>query len=145
MISESASSVHGRASPGSQQLELRTDVSSNFTIALDNPASPANLLVEVEFRAGLRLPDSEDLLFTYVAKHVAQFKIVGATGFDDWAAIPEGALGPYLAITNALAQRSAERTILDMGLRGVALPRATQFDEYSNARAGDLADPVTTP
>ena len=38
-----------------------------------------------------------------------------------------------------IAQQRAEQTLLDMGLRGMALPRAITFDEYTNTPAGGIA------
>lgn len=142
MVSESITAAPGKPSITPQQVQLRAEVGSNFSAGLNNAEKPTEMIVEAEFRVTLKLAEKETEILSYLAKHSAHFKIVGWIGFEDWASIPEGALGPYFAMTYGIAQQRAEQTLLDMGLRGVVLPRANNFDEYSTTRAGGIATPV---
>lgn len=140
VVSESVSSMPGRPVVQPQQIQLRAEVASNFAVGLNDPANPTEMFIEMDFRVELKLPDTEKTLVSYAAKHTSYFKIVGWMGFDEWSNIPEGALGPYFSMGYGLAQNRAEQTLLDMGLKGVALPRANNFDEYSSTRAGGIAE-----
>jgi hypothetical protein len=139
MVSESITSAPSKSSATPQQVQVRADVGSTFSVALDDAEKPTGMIVEIEFRVELKLADTDKNLLSYLAKHTANYKVLGWTGFDDWATIPEGALGPYFSMSYGIAQQRAEHALLDMGLRGIALPRANTFDEYANSRAGGIA------
>ena len=142
VVSESITSPPSRPSVTARQLQIRAEVGSNFSVGLDNPEKPTEMFIEAEFRVVLKLLEEEKDFVSYLAKHTAHFKIVGWSGFDEWSTIPEGALGPYFSMTYGMVQLRAEQTLLDMGLRGVALPRANNFDEYSDSRATGFAVPA---
>jgi len=135
MTSEAVSSLQGRPSTEPQQLQVNANVVNHFSVALNDPAKPGEMFVEISYSATLKVQDSDKELLSYSAKHLCHFKVVGWIGFSEWGTIPEGALGPYFSIAAALAQRRAERTLGDMGLHGVVLPRPTNFDEYSDSKA----------
>jgi hypothetical protein len=144
MISETVTSIPGRPSIEPHQIQINANVTSNMTVALNDPQKPTELFVEIEYNVALKRPEVEKQLLSYTAKHVSHFKIIDWTGFEDWGAIPQGALGPYFAIANALAQRRAERTLLDMGLRGIVRPR-TGSDDYVETPAGGLTEESMSP
>lgn len=143
MVSESISSLPGKPSVAPQQVQIRAEVGSNFSVGINNPEKPTEMFIEAEFRVVLKLAENEKELVSYLAKHMAHFKILGWTGFSEWPSIPEGALGPYFAMTYGIAQQRAEHTLQDMGLRGVALPRVSNFDEYTVKPVEGIATPAT--
>lgn len=128
LVTEHATSAPAQPSKEPKSIELRTETSSQFGIGLDNPDAPNLLNVEITFNVWLAFPDTEKKLVEYEGKHEVQFSLISWIGFDDWINVPSGALAPYLAFVHDIALRRAESTLLEMGIRGVGLPRPNTFD-----------------
>jgi hypothetical protein len=108
-------------------MQLRTETSTTFSVALDHPETPSGFQVTVEYTAVLKIGATDVQIADYKGKHSAEFKIVSWGGFDGWPKIPQSALVPYFAISHNVALRRAQRTLLDMGLGSVVLPILTDF------------------
>ena len=57
-----------------QQVEVRAEVKSNFSVGLDNPEKPTEMFIELEFRVDLKLPEKEKDLVSYLAntQHISK-------------------------------------------------------------------------
>ena len=138
IVSESITSVPGRPNAKPQQVQLKTDVTSNIGVGIDDPTAPKEMVLDVQLNVELRLPDAEKSLVSFVVKHSSLFKVVAWTGFDDWSTIPQGALGPYLAMAYVAAIDQAEHSLLALGLKGITLPRSDRFEQYDDQPANGL-------
>jgi hypothetical protein len=128
-----------RPSSRPQEVQLKTDVNANMSVGIDDPKSPKEMIVDVELQVELKLPNTDKSLLSYVSKHSSLLKVLAWSGFDDWSAIPQGALGPYFSMAYIVALDQAEHALLAMGFRGVSLPRSNKFEEYEDQRANGLA------
>lgn len=128
LVSERATAAP--ASPGSEpkKTEVKAETNSQFEIGIDNPDAPEALIVTITFVVTLVLPESDKKLVEYECKHETQYRVLNWGGFSDWLNVPSDALAPYLAMVHDVALRRAESTLLEMGLRGVALPRPETFN-----------------
>ncbi|MDP2031611.1 MAG: hypothetical protein Q8K12_18405 [Thiobacillus sp.] len=128
LVNERATSAPAQPSKEPKKIELRTETGSQFEIGLDNPEAPTLLNVAINFEVRLTVIETEKKLVDYEAKHEVQFSLISWVGFDDWLNVPSDALSPYLGVVHDIALRRAENTLLEMGLRGVGLPRPQTFD-----------------
>lgn len=128
LASETATSAPAPPSKAPQQVQLRTETSSGFTMGLDSPEKPSVLVIGIVYKVSLIIPDTENKVAEYEAKYEAQFSLIEWTGFDDWTNMPQSALSPYLAFIHNIASRKAEETLLEMGVKGVTLPQPEKFD-----------------
>jgi hypothetical protein len=128
LVSERATSAPAPPKSEQKKTELRTETTSQFEIGIDNTDTPEALSVTITFGVTLSFPELEKKLVEYEGKHEIQYKVLSWGGFSDWVNVPPGALAPYLAVVHDVALRRAESTLLEMGLRGVALPRPETFD-----------------
>lgn len=127
LVSERATCAPALPSKTSQKVELRTETTSGFSIGLDSPERPSGIVISIEYKASLKIPDTDKNIIEYEATHEAQFAIKGWIGFDDWTNMPSDAIAPYLAVVNNIALKKAEGTLLEMGFKGVSLPQP-EFD-----------------
>lgn len=128
MVKEQATSASARFSKTPNQVQVRTETTSGFSVALDNPAVPTELLIEIDYKVEIKIPDKDTPVVSYESKHAVQFTIVGWGGFKDWTAVPTETFSAYFAVTHNIALTRAENTLAAMGLRSVALPRQINFD-----------------
>lgn len=144
LVSEKVeSSVPSGFSTGPQQAELTTNTQSTFSVALNDPLKPTDILIEVHYQVALKRPTAESSFVTYEAKHTAQFKLTAWTGFEDWSRAPHEALAPYLGMLNHLATQRAELALFDLGVRGATLPRVTDF-QLQNGYSAPSAAPTSS-
>jgi len=115
----------------SSSVQIRTDVSSGFSVGLDSTDAPTEMMIELIFKAVLKTEETEKVLVEYESKHAAQFKISGWAGFSDWTDVPSAALAPYFSVVSDMAVRRGESTLLELGIRGIRLPQSDNFDDLS--------------
>lgn len=127
LVSVRAKSETPATNKEGQQVQLRTDTTSGFTIGVDSVDKPSAMLVTIDFKASLKIPETENPIIQYEARHEARFEIVGWTGFSNWSDMPSDAISSYLATVHNIALRKAEEIILEMGLKGVTLPQPESF------------------
>ena len=126
LVSLRAKSDMGTAAKEGQQVQLRTDTSSSFSVGLDSLEKPTAIAITIQFKASIKLPETEQPIVEYESKHEGRFEIVSWTGFN-WPEMPPDAMSSYLANMHNIAQKKAEEIILDMGLKGVTLPKPDNF------------------
>lgn len=139
LVSERVSSASGGMNKEPQQVQLNIEGTSGFTVGVDDLSDPKNVQIEIDYRAVLKILNTEKKVVEYEAKHAAQFSIRGWGGFDDWNFPPSAAISPYLAMLQRVAVQRAESTLLEMGLRGIALPMPDSFDGAISAAASEAA------
>lgn len=110
------------------QVQIKTDTASSFSIGLDLPETPKVIVINIDFKASLKISDTEKNLIDYEAKHEVQFALEGWIGFVDWTNVPSEAIAPYLAIVHNIARSKAELTISEMGFKGIVLPQPENFN-----------------
>jgi hypothetical protein len=128
LVSERATCAPAFPSKEPQQVQLRTETTSGFSIGLDIPEKPSVIVININYKASLKVQDTDRNVIEYEATHEAQFSIEGWIGFDDWLNMPSDAIAPYLTVVNNIALRKAECIILEMGIKGVSLPLPERFD-----------------
>lgn len=114
--------------PADQQVQLRTDTTSGFSIGIDSPDKPKLIVMRIDYKVSLKIEGTDNNILDYEATHEALFAIEGWTGFDDWTNMPPDGAAPYVTILNNIALRKAERILLEMGFKGVSLPQPERFD-----------------
>jgi len=147
LIEEKLVSAPSQPSTERREMQVRVETASNFGIAIKDPAAPDEFQVELNYKVALRLLSTEKVLAEYEAEHAAQFTILASHGISDWTNVPQLALQPYFAMILELSVRRAECTFLEMGMRGVALPKGNEaFDglPVSVSRVDDTASETTT-
>lgn len=108
--------------------EVRAETASGFAIGVDSLEKPTTITITIDYKVFLKLLSTEKQIVEYEAKHEAQFTIVRWAGFDDWLNMPSGSITPYMSMMHNIALRKAEATLLEMGLKGLTLPRQEKFD-----------------
>jgi hypothetical protein len=94
---------------------------------VDDQTTPRELIIEIDYKASLKQQDTEKILVSYEATHIAQFKIAGWGGFSDWSQVSADTFSPYFSTVHNIALSRAENTIAAMGMRGISLPPQTDF------------------
>lgn len=133
LVSEHATCTPALPNKETQQVRLRIETTSGFTIGLDKPESPTIIVIAVNYKAMLKAEDTDKLIVEYEATHEAQFTVAGWAGFDDWLDMPTDVMAPYLTVVNNVALKKAEATILDMGIKGASLPQPERLDGILSA------------
>jgi hypothetical protein len=130
LVSEHVDSAPAQSTSEPKPVQLRTETTSKFGVALDDPKTPTGVLIQVDYTITLKTLklDGTDLVVAdYKGKHTAEFKILDWGGFEDWTQPPHPTLVPYFAMSHNVAIRRAQQTLLDMGLGQVILPVLTEF------------------
>lgn len=109
------------------QAEMQTDASCGFSVGLANLERPDTMQIEVDFSVSLSIKSTGEKMASYSSKLAAVFSILASGGFDDWTKLPDSALIQYFSTLNHHAVDKAERTLLEAGFRGVAIPRVSSF------------------
>lgn len=139
LTSERATLTPALPNKAPQQVQLRTDTSSDFSIGLDSDDKPRILTITVNYKATLKTLDTEKQIVDYEANHEALFNLIGWAGFDDWTDMPPEAISPYLALMHNIALRKAEGTLFEMGVKGASLPRPEHFNGNESPASADDA------
>ena len=127
LVSEQVISSPGQTTPNPKQIQVRTETSTGLTLGLDDPKKPKAMTIELAYQVNHIVNETNQKVVEYHAKHSALFNIHNQSGIDSWLNPPKDALAPYFAFVHGMAMRRAEHTFLDMGIRGVALPRLEEF------------------
>jgi hypothetical protein len=143
MIKEQATSLPSRFTSAPNQLQVRTETSSEFRVGLDNPEAPKDLLIEVDYKVQLLSQEGDKQLASYEATHVGQFMISSWGGFTDWAEVPTDTFSSYFAVLHHIALSRAENTLGALGLKG-GLPRHNDIGSAS-AKIGQNVSTAEEP
>lgn len=127
LVSEQVTSSPGQTTPDVKQVQVRTETTTALTLGLDDPKKPKAMTIDLAYQVNHVVAETNKKLVEYQAKHSALFTIHSQSGIESWLNIPTDALAPYVAFLHGMAMRRAEHTFLDMGIRGVALPRLEEF------------------
>jgi hypothetical protein len=128
LVSEKVVSTPAMPAKEPQVVQLSAEASSAFTIGLDFPDKPTALIIGIDYKASLKIPDTEKKFLEYESRHDAQFVLIASTGFEDWNLMPLSALTPYLATMQLIALKKAEGALFELGLKGVSLPLQENFE-----------------
>lgn len=144
LVSEQVTSLPGQMTNDPKPIELRTETSSGFSVGLDHPEKPKTMLIELVFKVTHVLNETSQKVAEYEAKHMAIFEIRGQSHISSWLNVPTGALAPYFSFLHGAATRRAEHTFLDMGLRGVVLPRIEDYGKSETQPTASLVGDTKT-
>jgi hypothetical protein len=139
LVSEQVTSLPAQMMNDPKAIQVRTETSSGFSVGLDHPDKPKTMTIELVFKVTHVLNETSQKVADYEAKHMALFEIRAQSGIDSWLNVPTRALAPYFSFLHGIAMRRAEHTFLDMGLRGVVLPRIA---DYGRSEAEPVASIV---
>jgi hypothetical protein len=127
LVSEQVTSLPGQMGKEVRQVQVRTETNTGLSVGLDDPINPKNMTIDLEYKVVHIVNESNQKLVEYQSKHTSLFGIVSQSGIDSWLNPPKEALAPYFSFVHGMAMRRAEHTFLDMGIRGVVLPRIEDF------------------
>lgn len=108
---------------GSKKITLRINSSYGFQVGLDDPKSPKNIRIELDYSVEFFAADTDIQIAFYNAKHAAQFTITEWFGFDDWRELPDDCANVYFAIVYNIAKTRAENTLVALGLKAISLEK----------------------
>ena len=143
LVKEQATSVSGRFAQAPSTIQVRIETASGFSVALNNPTEPTELLIELDYKVDAKIQDTEKPVVSYESKHHVQFLIAEWGGVKNWTEVPNDVFSPYFAMVQSIAITRAENTLAAMGLRGVALPKQLKFDEHTVSQTEP--QPAATP
>ena len=143
LLNQQVTTVASKSSAEPKPVQLRTETTTTFAIALDNPEHPTVMQVEVEFNVTLRLEEGGAMVADYKGKNASEFKVIRWSGFSDWLKPPASTLTPYLAMAHYAAVRTAQQTLLNMGLGAVVLPTLPDLEATFTQADLDGATPNT--
>lgn len=139
LISEQLTSTPIQAGKEPQKVQIRTEAGSNFSVGLDDMTKPSGMLVEIEFKVNLTIEGSDKVLAAYEAKHETRFRVSTWTGFEDWGSVPSGTFESHFSSVYSIAARRAEATFVEMGIRGIAIPRPENFEGSEQQSATNIS------
>lgn len=141
LVSEQVTSMPAPLSDTPKPLQIRTETSAGFSVGLDDPEKPKRMTIELLFKVGHVLNETDQKVAEYEARHMVLLEIHGQSGIENWLNVPKRALAPYFSFVHSAAIRRAEHTFLEMGLRGVALPRIPDFEKSETEPVASLVPP----
>lgn len=144
LVSEQISSLMTQIAKDPKPVQVRTETSSGFSVGLDHPEKPKTMTVELNYKVAHSVIETNQKLVDYDARHMALFEIHRQSGIESWLNVPTQALAPYFAFVHSMATRRAEHTFLEMGLRGIVLPRIADYEKSETEPVASIVPPVKT-
>lgn len=113
--------------PQSKRFEQTTEVSSSFSVSVDDTTSPSHSSISLEFSIQLKKKDDGSKMASYSSKTDAIFRIARSEGVTDWGDVPADAVAGMLAVLYQLAVLRAEASFLAGGFRGFKVPMPAEL------------------
>ena len=141
LASEQISTAPTKPEVGVTELQVKTDTSSGFSVALADAKNPTHLFLQIDYKVSVKIANTETLLAQYEAKHATQFKVINWSGFN-WEDIPQDVMIPYFAMVQNIAIRRADTTFIEMGMRGISLPANFPDEPSKSIASTEAASPA---